>query len=138
MTDDELIQKARDVLNYRELSAECSAGGVSAAVLTAADNVYVGVCIDAACGIGFCAEHSAIAHMVTMGESRIVKVVALSSDGRFMPPCGRCRELLYQVNNDNLDTEILLSPDRSVTLAELLPERWQELWNKSVNQHTNC
>jgi len=129
MTNEELIRKAKDVLNYRVLSDECSAGGVSAALLTAAGNVYVGVCIDAACGIGFCAEHSAVAHMVTMGESRIVKVVALSGDGKFMPPCGRCRELLYQVNNGNLDAEILLSPDRSVTLAILLPERWQELWN---------
>ena len=108
MTNEELIRKAKDVLNYRVLSDEC---------------------IDAACGIGFCAEHSAVAHMVTMGESRIVKVVALSGDGKFMPPCGRCRELLYQVNNGNLDAEILLSPDRSVTLAILLPERWQELWN---------
>jgi len=129
MTNEELIQKAKDVLNYRELSDECNAGGVSAALLTPAGNVYVGVCIDAACGIGFCAEHSAIANMVTMGESRIVKVVALSGDGKFLPPCGRCRELLYQVNNGNLDAEVLMSPDRSVTLAELLPERWQELWN---------
>ena len=129
MTNEELIQKAKDVLNYRELSDECNAGGVSAALLTAAGNIYVGVCIDAACGIGFCAEHSAIANMVTMGESRIVKVVALGGDGKFMPPCGRCRELLYQVNNDNLDAEILLSPDRSVTLSQLLPERWQELWD---------
>jgi len=129
MTNEELIRKAKDVLNYRELSDECNAGGVSAALLTPAGNVYVGVCIDAACGIGFCAEHSAIANMVTMGESRIVKVVALSGDGKFLPPCGRCRELLYQVNNGNLDAEVLMSPDRSVTLAELLPERWQELWN---------
>ncbi|MCD6284675.1 MAG: cytidine deaminase [Anaerolineae bacterium] len=129
MTNEELIQKAKDVLNYRELSDECNAGGVSAALLTAAGNVYVGVSIDAACGIGFCAEHSAIAHMVTMGESRIVRVVALSSDGKSMPPCGRCRELLYQVNNDNLDTQILLYPGHVVALAALLPERWQELWD---------
>jgi len=129
MTNEELIRKAKSVLNYRELSDECNAGGVSAALLTSAGNVYVGVCIDAACGIGFCAEHSAVAHMVTMGESRIVKVVALSGDGKFLPPCGRCRELLYQVNNDNLDAEVLLSPERSVTLADLLPERWQELWD---------
>ena len=129
MTHEELIQRAKSVIHYRELSRECSAGGVGAAILTEAGNVYVGVCVDAACGIGFCAEHGAIAQMITMGESRIVKVVTLSGDGKFMPPCGRCRELIYQVNNENLDAEILLAADRSVTLETLLPARWQDLWH---------
>ena len=129
MTNEELIQRAKSVIHYRELSPECNAGGVGAAILTAAGNVHTGVCVDAACGIGFCAEHGAIAHMITMGESRIIKVVTLSADGKFMPPCGRCRELIYQVSNDNLDAEILLAPDRSTTLEALLPARWQDLWH---------
>ncbi len=129
MTNEELIQRATSVIDYRELSPECNAGGVGAAILTEVGNVYVGVCMDAACGIGFCAEHAAIAQMITMGESRIVKVVTLSGDGKFMPPCGRCRELIYQVNNENLDAEILLAADRSVTLETLLPARWQDLWH---------
>lgn len=129
MTNNDLIQRARDVVDYRELSPECNAGGVGAAILTEAGNVYTGVCMDAACGIGFCAEHAAIAQMITMGESRIVKIVTLSGDGKFMPPCGRCRELIYQVNNENLDAEILLDADRSATLEALLPARWQDLWH---------
>jgi cytidine deaminase len=103
-------------------------GEVSAALLTAAGNIYTGVSISAACGIGFCAEHSAIARMVTGGESRIVKIVALSADGKFLPPCGRCRELIYQVNKENLDAEILLGPKHRTTLRQLLPERWQDAW----------
>lgn len=129
MNNKALIQRAKSVIDYRELSPECNAGGVGAAILTEVGNVYVGVCMDAACGIGFCAEHAAIAQMITMGESRIVKVVTLSGDGKFMPPCGRCRELIYQVNNENLDAEILLAADRSVTLETLLPARWQDLWH---------
>jgi cytidine deaminase len=129
VTHQELIQRAKDVIEYRELSPECNAGGVGAAILTEAGNVYTGVCVDAACGVGFCAEYGAIAHMITMGESRIVKVVTLSGDDKFMPPCGRCRELMYQVDNGNLSAEILLAPDRSVTLEALLPARWQDLWH---------
>ena len=116
------------MLNCRALTDDCTAGEVSAAVLTANGNVYVGVSLSAACGIGFCAEHGAIAHMVTMGESQIVKVVALSADGKFLPPCGRCRELMYPVNRKNLAAEILLSDEKTVRLEELLPLRFQDAW----------
>jgi len=126
MDNSELIRKAKEVLQERRLSEDCIAGEVGAAVLTASGNVYVGVSISAACGIGFCAEHSAIAQMVTMGESHILKVVALSMDGKFLPPCGRCREFLYQVNRGNKAAEILLSREKTVRLEELLPMRWQD------------
>lgn len=130
MEDTELIENARAVLRWRQLSEECSAADVSAALLTATGNVYRGVSISAACGIGFCGETAAIAQMVTAGETHILKLVALSGDGRLMPPCGRCRELLYQIDRANLDTEILLEGGRSARLNDLLPDRWQELWEK--------
>ena len=37
MTDQDLIAKAQEVLHYRELSNECVAGEVSAALLTEAE-----------------------------------------------------------------------------------------------------
>ncbi len=132
MDNAQLMEKAREVLHQRQLSEECTAGEVAAALVTAAGNVYVGVSISAACGIGFCAEHSAVAQMVTQGESRIAKIVAISSDGRALPPCGRCRELLYQIDRGNVETEVVLAPDRVMRLRELLPERWQELWDVKV------
>jgi cytidine deaminase len=128
MDNAELIRKAKEVLRKRAMTEECTAGEVSAAVLTSDGNVYVGVSISAACGIGFCAEHSAVAHMVTMGESRVAKVVALSADGKFLPPCGRCRELLFQVDRENAAAEVLLGEERTVRLEELLPMRWQDSW----------
>ena len=124
MDNAELIRKAKEVLRKRAMTEECTAGEVSAAVLTSDGNVYVGVSISAACGIGFCAEHSAVAHMVTMGESRVAKVVALSADGKFLPPCGRCRETMAQINPDNMNTRVIISEDRDVPLRELLPDHW--------------
>jgi cytidine deaminase len=123
----QLIEKARSVLQTRRLTAECIAGEVSAALMTRDGNVYVGVSISAACGIGCCAEHAAIAQMVTRGESHIKKIVALTSDGNCLAPCGRCRELLYQIDRNNLKTEVILSAERCVSLADLLPERWQDV-----------
>jgi cytidine deaminase len=66
--------------------------------------------------------------MVTRGESRISAIVAVSADGRILPPCGRCRELLVQVSHDNLATEVVLADDYVARLADLLPHRWQELF----------
>jgi cytidine deaminase len=126
MDNTQLIDRAKSVLHYRHLTEECIAGEVGAALLTADGNVYVGVSISAACGIGFCAEHSAIAQMVTHGETHIVKLVAIAGDGMCLPPCGRCREFLYQVDRKNLNTEILLGVERTISLEALLPERWQK------------
>ncbi len=123
-----LIRKAKEALHYRKLSDVCEAGEVSAAILTTRGNIYVGINIDAACGIGFCAEHGAVAQMVTRGESRIRKVVAVSADGHFLPPCGRCRELMYQVDRRNIAAEVILGEESSTTLEALLPQRWQDTW----------
>jgi len=101
-------------------------GGVAAALEAEDGTVYTGVCIDAECGVGFCAEHSAIAELAKTGSMRIKRIVAVKYDGRLLAPCGRCRELLYQVDYRNIDTRVILAPDRDVTLGELLPMRWQE------------
>jgi cytidine deaminase len=55
-------------------------------------------------------------------------VVAINGTGQCMPPCGRCREMLYQINHANLDAEILLEGGKVLRLGDLLPERWQELY----------
>jgi len=128
MDNTQLIDQARAVLRPRKLTDECTVGEVSAALLTSDGNVYVGISISAACGIGFCAEHSAIAQMITHGETLVQRLVALSGDGKFMPPCGRCREMLYQIDRSNLNAEVILSAEKVVSLKDLLPERWQELW----------
>ena len=94
-----LYQKAVEVLNPRQVSESLEAGGVAAALVTDKGNVYRGVCIDTACSLGFCAEHAAVAAMLTAGEDRVEKIVAVGSQGVIMPPCGRCRELLMQLGN---------------------------------------
>jgi len=126
MTFDELYQRARAVVNPRRLSDEAESGGVGAALLTEQGHVYVGVCIDTACSMGFCAEHAAAAAMVTAGESRVLKMVAVGWDGRVMPPCGRCREFISQLNDGNRDARVMVAEGTVVTLRELLPYDWRE------------
>jgi len=125
MEFDDLYALARDVIQPRDLSQHASAGYVGAAILAASGRVYTGVCIDMACSIGFCAEHAAAAAMVTAGESKVLKVIAVGEDGRVMPPCGRCREFLRQLNDENGESEVQVSVDRVVRLKDLLPHDWR-------------
>jgi len=126
MTFDELYRRARAVVNPRRLSDEAESGGVGAALLTEQGHVYVGVCIDTACSMGFCAEHAAAAAMITAGESRVLKMVAVGWDGRVMPPCGRCREFISQLDDGNRDARVMVAQGTVVTLRELLPFDWRE------------
>jgi cytidine deaminase len=125
MEFDELYQKAKSVLNPRRLSEVAEAGGVGAALLTAGGQVYTGVCIDTSSSMGFCAEHAAAAAMITAGENRVVKMVAVNWDGKILPPCGRCREFISQLHPQNLSAEVMVSEGRVMTLQELLPFDWR-------------
>ena len=65
MTFDELYTLASNKAVYRMLGKQTTAGYVGAAPLTDSGNVYTGVNIDAPCSVDFCAEHSAIAAMIS-------------------------------------------------------------------------
>jgi cytidine deaminase len=121
--DEILLAAARAVLNPRRLSPTLEAGGVGAALRSASGALYTGVCIDAASGIGFCAEHAAAAAMVTAGEARITDMVAVDWDGRVLQPCGRCRELVVQLDPANATTRVLL-PNGARPMRDLLPDHW--------------
>lgn len=123
---DTLYNEARKVQKNRTVSPFIDAGGVAAALLSAGGNIYVGVCIDTASTLGMCAERSAISAMLTHGESRIEKVVAVMPDGKVGSPCGACREFMMQLDKDSGNIEILLDKDtkNTVFLRELLPDWW--------------
>jgi cytidine deaminase len=126
----ELIEAATAVLRPHKVGDRVF-GDVAAALDTSDGRRFVGVCIDTGSGTGFCAEHAAIAAMVTAGEYRIARIVAVWRDGDgdlyVLPPCGRCREFLRQIDPANLDTEVVLGPEKAVPLRELLPAwEWPE------------
>lgn len=123
MDFNELLVVAKSTLNPQKISRSSYSGSVAAAILTDKGNVYKGVCIDTPSSMGFCAEHAAIAAMITAGETRIVKIVSVYKDETVVPPCGRCRELINQINDENYKCEILLK-DKIVTIKDLLPEMW--------------
>jgi cytidine deaminase len=120
----DLILAASETLNPHVVGDRLF-GDVGSVLTTPSGSLYRGVCIDTGSGTGFCAEHSAIAAMVTAGEYRIERIVAVWRDDSarlyVLPPCGRCREFIRQVDPANLDTEVILDLNRSASLRELLP-----------------
>lgn len=124
MDNASLIAEARKYAGQFTLSQPwLTAGAVAAALITEDNNVYTGICLELACGIGFCAEHSAIAAMLNGRETVIKKIVAVTIVG-ILAPCGRCRELMAQVDTRNLQCEVILPKGQVRTLKELLPYTW--------------
>lgn len=116
-----LTSTALQAAGHFACSEDCAAGGVASALLTASGSVHTGICIDTACSLGFCAEHAAIADMLKSRQTRITAIVAVHESGKIMPPCGRCRELIRQVDPGNWRTAVVVAEDTVVTLAELMP-----------------
>ena len=125
----DLYTIARNTIKPMKLKKNGEAGHVACALETASGAVFTGICIDVPCSIGLCAEQAAIAEMLKHGETQIRKIVAVYEDGSSLPPCGRCRELISQVDARNGETIILVADGKAVTLNELLPERWDRKWD---------
>jgi cytidine deaminase len=64
--------------------------------------------------------------MLQHGESSIRMIVAATADGEILPPCGRCREMLFQVDGANLEIMVVMPGLELVTLRDLLPYNWQD------------
>jgi cytidine deaminase len=121
-----LVARAKALVGEFSLTKpSLTAGTVGAALETSSGRIYTGINLDLACGIGFCAEHSAVAEMLKSRETVVRRIVAVNVE-RIVAPCGRCREMLVQVDPRNLDCEVLLPDGASVSLRELLPNAWLE------------
>lgn len=118
---------AKSVQHGRDISEMVSAGGVAAAVEAESGNIYTGVCIDTCSTLGICAERNAIFNMITNGEHKIRRVLAIMPNGKTGAPCGACRELMTQLSpREYHDIQIMLDYEagKIVTLGELTPEWW--------------
>ena len=123
----EMFQAAKKVQKNRKISDYVEAGGVAAAVLSSSGKIYTGVCIDTCSTLGICAERNAIFNMITNGEQKIEKVLAIMPNGKSGAPCGACRELMVQLMpNSYQEIEVLMDfeTEEIVTLGELTPKWW--------------
>ncbi|SUU93269.1 Cytidine deaminase [Anaerococcus octavius] len=67
--------------------------------------------------------------MIKNNETVINKIIAVYEDGSILPPCGRCREFISQIDNKNIETIIVLPELEELLLKDLLPESWDYKWD---------
>lgn len=127
MTYAEMYEIAKNKLNPRKLNKHAKICDAVAVIETASGKVYVGVSLVATCGVGYCAEQAALSQMLNEGESVVSKILVLEKCGAILTPCGRCVELITQININNKDTDIFLSKDNSIKLAALMPYDWKNI-----------
>lgn len=121
-----LYNAAKKVQKARVVSPVIEVGGVAAAILSESGKIYTGICIDTASSLGMCAERNAIANMLSNGESKIDKVLAITSDGKIGSPCGACREIMMQLSKDSGNIEIMQDYEnrKTIRLKDLMPDWW--------------
>ncbi|KRM67593.1 hypothetical protein FD06_GL000745 [Apilactobacillus ozensis DSM 23829 = JCM 17196] len=117
-----MYQTATTCNEPREISKTIYTGSVAACIATADNHLYTGISIDTACSIGFCAERNAIGSMLTDGQNKLTKVLAVK-DGQVIMPCGVCRELMMQID-PNIKVLTSINPLKTVALNKLMPNYW--------------
>lgn len=96
-----------------------------AAVIECPDGArFAGCNVETAHYKSICAEASAISAMVAAGRHRVRKVWILGGDEAPCPPCGDCRQRLFEFSDEHTRV-LLIDPQGQVcgahTIGELLP-----------------
>jgi cytidine deaminase len=124
MTDPgELFALAQSAM--RQAHVPYSKFPVGAAIRTRGGQVFAGCNVEnASYPEGWCAETSAIAHMVMAGESAIAEVAVVAEKMPRITPCGGCRQRLKEFGS--ADTRVHLCDAtgvvETVRLGDLLPK----------------
>ncbi len=101
---------------------------VGAAILTESGAIFSGCNIEnASLPEGWCAETSAIAHMVMAGERRIAEVAVVAEKMPLITPCGGCRQRLAEFGSPATLIHLCDAGGvaETVTLGDLLPKSFR-------------
>ena len=91
----ELIKIAEEAME--KAYAPYSGFKVGATILTADGKVYSGCNVEnASYGATICAERCAAIKAVSEGNTSFIKIVIVSSSGKYTYPCGVCRQFLSE------------------------------------------
>lgn len=121
MTARQLLEAARQARQY----ARCGYSGfaVGAALLSKEGQVYSGCNIEnASYGLTVCAERVALLKALSEGVSEFQRIAIVTASDKPTPPCGPCRQLLWEYAGD---IEVLLGNLKKQTasyrLSKLFP-----------------
>ena len=120
---DELFRAAREAM--RRAHAPYSTFPVGAAIRGASGAVYAGANVEnTSFPEGWCAETTALSHMVMAGETRFSEVAVVAEKMARITPCGGCRQRLREFGT--AESLVHLCDEsgvvETVRLGDLLPK----------------
>lgn len=123
---DDLFALARSAM--RKAHVPYSKFPVGAAIRTSDGRIFSGCNVEVVSfPEGWCAETTAIAHMVMDGGGRIAEIAVLAEKLALCSPCGGCRQRIAEFASEG--TLVHLCDERgvreTVTMSELLPRSFQ-------------
>lgn len=130
----DMYKLAKNTINPQKLNKHAKIGDVVCVLISSSDHVYVGISLVATCGLGYCAEQAAIIQMINNGESLIKSILVLDKFDNLFPPCGKCLELMTQINMLNKDAEVYLSEKEIVKISSLMPYDWKVIKDNFLNK----
>jgi cytidine deaminase len=101
---------------------------VGAAIRTETGAVFAGCNVEnASFPEGWCAETSAIAHMIVAGERNIVEVAVVAEKMARITPCGGCRQRLREFGSATTQVHLCDASGviETITLGDLLPKAFE-------------
>ena len=92
---------------------------MGAAALVTDGRIVTGCNVEnASYGLSLCAECGVAQSLAASGGGRLVALAVVGTDGTYLAPCGRCRQILFEFGGHELLVE---TADGVVTLEQLLP-----------------
>ena len=120
-SDKELVEAAKQV--RENAYAPFSEFKVGAALETDDGDIIVGSNVESASyGLTVCAERVAVWNAISHGKRKIVKIAVVADTDDLTPPCGVCRQIIWEFGGDipvifaNLNGKV-----ETVQMKELLP-----------------
>ena len=134
ISNDELIAQAKDARRWAH--APYSNFSVGAALLSSDGRVFTGCNVEnSTYGLSMCAERVAIFKAISDGAQEIAKVAVVTDHEHIAPPCGCCRQMIWEFASDK--TEVILAnlagDVRTYQIRDLLPEAFDARYLEGVS-----
>jgi cytidine deaminase len=118
---DRLIEAARDV--RERAHAPYSGFKVGAAIEDENGRVFTGCNVEnATYGLSVCAERAAVLKAISEGARKLKRVAVVADTDTLTPPCGACRQILWEFCGDvELTMANLAGKQETVSMKQIFP-----------------
>jgi len=125
---DKIVKLIRSASEARKYSrAKYSDFSVGAALLTVESDIITGCNVESSSfGLTICAERVALTKALSEGKSNFTHIAVVGPTEDFCPPCGACRQLLYDYAPEILIVLSNKSEIKTIPLKDLLPMAFEE------------